>query len=60
MVENEISLELKFLRSDNGRKYCRKKFEKFYALNEIRKENTISHTLQKNCVVEPMNRMIVE
>ncbi|XXG64806.1 hypothetical protein AAC387_Pa05g2660 [Persea americana] len=60
LVENEIGLKLKCLRSDNGGEYCSKEFEEYCAKNGIKREKTIPNTPQQNGVAERMNRTIVE
>ncbi|KAK8931244.1 hypothetical protein KSP39_PZI016331 [Platanthera zijinensis] len=60
MVENETSLKLKCLRSDNGGEYCDLEFKEFCCKAGIRREYTVPRTPQQNGVAERMNRTITE
>jgi hypothetical protein len=44
MVENESSLKLKCLRSDNGEEYIDGGFKEYCAVNVIRMEKTVPGT----------------
>ncbi|KAE8705427.1 Endomembrane protein 70 protein family isoform 1 [Hibiscus syriacus] len=60
MVENEIGLKVKRLRSDNGGEYKNKRFRNFCANNGIKMETTVPMTPQQNGVAERMNRTLNE
>ena len=60
MVEIEISLKVKCLRSDNGGEYIDGGFSEYCAAQGIRMEKTISGTPQQNGVAERMNRTLNE
>ncbi|KAE8692869.1 Detected protein of unknown function [Hibiscus syriacus] len=55
MVENEIGLKVKRLRSDNGGEYINNRFRDFCTNNGIKMETTVSMTPQQNDVAERMN-----
>lgn len=58
-MENETSLRLKCLRSDNGGEYdC--KFKKYCEANRIRMHNIFPGTPQQNSVAERMNMTLNE
>ena len=58
MVETEIGLKVKCLRSDNRGKYIDGGFNKYCAAHGIRMEKTILETPQQNNVFERMNRTL--
>lgn len=60
MVENETSLKIKKLRTDNGGEYEDTKFKKFCYEHGIRMERTVPGTPQHNGVAERMNRTLTE
>ena len=60
MVETEIDLRLKCLRSNNGDEYIDGGFKEYSVANRIRMENTILRTPQQNGVAEHINRTINE
>ena len=60
MVETEIGLKVKCLRSDNGGEYIDGGFSEYCAAQGIRMEKTILGTPQQNCVAERMNRTLNE
>ena len=60
MVEIEISLKVKCLRSDNGGEYIDGGFSEYCAAQGIRMEKTIPGTPQQNGVAECMNRALNE
>ena len=59
-AENETGLKLKCLRSDNGGEYCSDEFEKYCAMNGIKRQKTVPRNPQQNGVAERMNRTITE
>ena len=60
MVEIEIGLKVKCLRSDNGGEYIDGGFSEYSAAQGIRMEKTIPGTPQQNGVAERMNRTLNE
>ena len=60
MVEIEIGLKVKCLRSDNGGEYIDGRFSQYCAAQGIRMEKTIPRTPQQNGVTERMNRTLNE
>ena len=60
MVENETSLKIKRVRSDNGGEYRDNIFREFCANNGIKMEKTVPMTPQQNGVAERMNRTLNE
>lgn len=67
MVENQMDMRIKVLRSDNGGEFCRKEFEHFLKVNGtsttrngIIHQTTIVETPQQNGVCERKNRTAVE
>lgn len=53
-------LRHKCLRSDHGDEYCSKEFERYYALNGIRRKKTIPNILLQNGVAKHLNRVIIK
>ena len=60
MVETEIGLKIKCLRSDNGGEYIDGGFSEYCATQGIRMKKTIPRTPQQNGVAERMNRTLNE
>ncbi|KAE8661431.1 putative WRKY transcription factor 4 [Hibiscus syriacus] len=60
MVENETSLKVKRLRSDNGGECKNRRFRYFCANNGIKMETTVPMTPQQNGVAERRNRTLNE
>lgn len=60
MVETEIDLKVKCLRSDNGGECIDGEFNEYCAAHGIRMEKTIPGTPQQNGVAERMNRTLNE
>ena len=60
LVENQTSLSIKTLRTDNGGEFCSKQFEKFLSDSGILHQKTNPYTPQQNGMVERMNRTIIE
>ena len=60
MVETEIGLKVKCLRSDNGGEYIDGGFSEYCAAQGIRMEKTIPGTPQQNGMAERMNRSLNE
>jgi transposase InsO family protein len=60
MVETEIELKIKCLRSDNGGEFTSNKFMEFCREHGIKRKLSISRTPQQNGVVERKNKTIQE
>ncbi len=60
MVENETSLKIEKLRSDNGGKYEDNEFKKFCYHNGIKLTRTVPGTPQQNGTAERMNRTLTK
>ena len=58
IVEKEICLKVKCLRSDNGGEYIDGGFSEYCAALEIRMEKTIPGTPQQNGMAERMNKTL--
>ncbi len=52
LVDNQTSMKIKTLRSDNGREFVSKKFDDFLRECEIQGQTSAPHTPQQNGVVE--------
>ena len=59
MVENEMDLRIKCLRSDNGGKFTLKEFMDYCRSHGIKRQFFVARTPQQNGVVE-RNKMIVQ
>lgn len=59
-VENQTSLKLKCLKSDNGGEYDSQEFKAFCSENGIRMIKTVPGTPEQNGVAERMNRTLNE
>lgn len=59
-VENQLSSKIKILRSDNGKEYMNKNFEKLCAVSGIKHETTVPYTPEQNGMCERMNRTLIE
>jgi hypothetical protein len=60
LVENEIGKNFKYLRFNNGSKYCRREFENYCSYNGICRQKIVPRTPQENFLSERMNRTIME
>jgi transposase InsO family protein len=60
LVENQIDMKIKTLRSDNGREFMSKKFDDFLRECGIQRQTSAPYTPQQNGVVERANRTIME
>ena len=60
LVEIDTGKNFKCLRSDNGREYFSKEFNRYFLEHGIRREKTVPRTPQENGVSERMNRTIME
>lgn len=60
MVENELDLKIKSVRSDNGTEFVNKNFSEFFAKHGIKHEKSTPYSPQQNGLAERMNRTIIE
>jgi len=60
MVETEMDLKIKCLRSDNGREFVSKEFMDFCGEHRIKIQFSVARTPQHNGVVERRNRIVQE
>jgi hypothetical protein len=60
MVENQMDLKIKCLRSDNGGEFTSKEFMDYCSRHGIKRKLFVARTPQENGVVERKNRMIEE
>jgi hypothetical protein len=58
MVENEMDLRIKCLRSDNGGDFTSKEFMDYYSSHGIKMQFFVSRTPQQNGVVERKNKIV--
>ena len=59
-MENQTGKRIKCVRIDNGGEFCSIEFEQFYKEQGIERHKTTPYTLQKNGVVERMNRTLMK
>ncbi|KAI8440646.1 hypothetical protein MSG28_001855 [Choristoneura fumiferana] len=60
MVEKQLGLPIKVLRSDNGGEYCNAKFEQYLKDEGIIHQTSVVYCAQQNAVSERLNRTLVE
>ena len=60
MVENEVEMRIKCLRSDNGGEFVSNEFYDYCEENGIRRDFSATYTPQQNGVVERKNRTVQE
>ena len=60
MVENEVEMKIKCLRSDNGGEFVSNEFYDYCEKNGIRRHFSATYTLEQNEVVERKNRTVQE
>ena len=58
LVENELDLKIKCLRSDHGGKYISDEFFDFCEQHGIKRQFSVVGTPQQNGLVERMNRIV--
>nr|GEX23897.1 retrovirus-related Pol polyprotein from transposon TNT 1-94 [Tanacetum cinerariifolium] len=59
-LENQLSLKVKVIRSDNGIKLKNNDLNQFCGMKEIKREFSVPRTPQQNGIVERKNRTLVE
>lgn len=60
MVERQTERNIKSIRSDNGKEFVNKRFDKYLAEYGITRQLTVPYTPQQNGVAERANRTLVE
>nr|GFC04541.1 hypothetical protein [Tanacetum cinerariifolium] len=59
-LENQRSLTVKVIRSDNGTEFKNSDLNQFCGLKEIKREFSVPRTLQQNGIIERKNRTLIE
>nr|GEV21610.1 putative ribonuclease H-like domain-containing protein [Tanacetum cinerariifolium] len=59
-LENQLSLKVKVIRSDNGTEFKNSDLNQFCGLKRIKKENSVPRTPQQNGIAERKNRTLIE
>nr|GEW40553.1 putative ribonuclease H-like domain-containing protein [Tanacetum cinerariifolium] len=59
-LENQLSLKVKVIRSDNGTEFKNNDLNQFYGMKRIKREFSVPRTPQKNGIVERKNRTLIE
>ena len=60
LVENQIDLKIKMLRSINGGEYNNNEFNDYHTKYNIKRQFTIPYTPQQNSVIERKNMIIMD
>nr|GEV91449.1 putative ribonuclease H-like domain-containing protein [Tanacetum cinerariifolium] len=59
-LENQLSLKVKVIRSDNGTEFKNNDLSQFYGMKGIKREFSIPRTPQQNGIAERKNRTLIE
>nr|GEW02817.1 hypothetical protein [Tanacetum cinerariifolium] len=59
-LENQLSLKVKVIRSDNGTEFKNSDLNQFYEIKGIKKEFSVPRTPQQNGIAERKNRTLIE
>nr|GEV66732.1 hypothetical protein [Tanacetum cinerariifolium] len=59
-IENQLSLKVKVIRSDNGTEFKNSDLNQFCGLKEIKREFSVPRTPQQNKIAERKNRTLIE
>nr|GFA36879.1 retrovirus-related Pol polyprotein from transposon TNT 1-94 [Tanacetum cinerariifolium] len=59
-LENQLSLKVKVIRSDNGTEFKNSDLNQFYELKEIKREFSVPRTPQQNGIAERKNGTLIE
>nr|GEY26162.1 hypothetical protein [Tanacetum cinerariifolium] len=59
-LENQLSLRVKVIRSDNGTEFKNYDLNQFYGLKGIKREFSVPRTPQQNGIAERKNRTLIE
>lgn len=60
LVEKQLGLPIKILRSDNGGEYCNQKFCEYLKIEGIIHQTSVAYCSQQNGVAERLNRILFE
>lgn len=60
LVENQLNMTIKALRSDNGKEYVNEEFDKLCKEFGIKRQFTVPYSPEQNGMSERMNRTLVE
>ncbi|XP_027905827.1 uncharacterized protein LOC114165383 [Vigna unguiculata] len=60
LVEKQSGKQIKVLRSDRGKEYTSREFDKFCEDESIKRQLTVAYTPQQNCVSKRKNRTVME
>nr|GFA00757.1 putative ribonuclease H-like domain-containing protein [Tanacetum cinerariifolium] len=59
-LENQLSLKVKVIRSDNGTEFKNNDLNQFYGMKGIKREFSVPRTPQQNDIAERKNRTLIE
>nr|GEV27068.1 uncharacterized mitochondrial protein AtMg00810-like [Tanacetum cinerariifolium] len=59
-IENQLSLKLKIIRSDNGTEFKNQDLNQFCGMKGIKREFSVARTPQQNGIAERKNRTLIE
>nr|GEW28963.1 hypothetical protein [Tanacetum cinerariifolium] len=59
-IENQLSLKVKIIRSDNGTKFKNQDLNQFYGMKGIKREFSVTRTPQHNGIAKRKNRTLIE
>nr|GFD20895.1 putative ribonuclease H-like domain-containing protein [Tanacetum cinerariifolium] len=59
-LENQLSLKVKVIKSDNGTEFKNSDLNQFCGLKGIKREFSVPMTLQQNGIAERKNRTLIE
>lgn len=59
-MENQTTVKVKALRTDNGLEFCNQEFDNLYQENGLLRHRIVRHTPQQIGVTEHMNMMLLE
>nr|GEY36727.1 putative ribonuclease H-like domain-containing protein [Tanacetum cinerariifolium] len=59
-LENQLSLKVKLIRSDNGTEFKNNDLNQFYGMKGIKREFSVPRTPQQNGIAERKNRTLIE
>nr|GEZ93201.1 retrovirus-related Pol polyprotein from transposon TNT 1-94 [Tanacetum cinerariifolium] len=59
-LENQLSLKVKVIRSDNGIEFKNNELNQFYGIKGIKREFSVLRTPQQNGIAERKNRTLIE
>nr|GEY10647.1 putative ribonuclease H-like domain-containing protein [Tanacetum cinerariifolium] len=59
-LENQLSLKVKVIKSDNGTEFKNNDLNQFYGMKGIKREFSVPRTPQQNSITERKNRTLIE